>query len=129
MSLALLINVAVVSVSASVCSNPSITFKHKADCKNISLNSAAFLLKNALGKWSSKLYALSLLASGQSSTVTGTYAGQYIMQGFLDLKMKIWLRNLLTRCIAIAPSLVACIIGGSSGAGRLIIIASVIPTC
>ena len=71
------------------------------------------------------MYAVALLASGQSSTITGTYAGQYIMQGFLDLRMKKWLRNLLTRCIAITPSLVVAIIGGSKGAGRLIIIASV----
>ncbi|KAL0381691.1 UNVERIFIED_CONTAM: Metal transporter Nramp1 [Sesamum angustifolium] len=76
--------------------------------------------------WSSKLYAVSLLASGQSSTVTGTYAGQYIMQGFLEFNMKLWLRNLLTRCIVIAPSLVACIIGGPSAASKLIIIASMI---
>ncbi|XP_059439379.1 metal transporter Nramp7.2-like isoform X2 [Corylus avellana] len=119
--LAFLINVAVVSVTGSVCSDLNIFLENAAHCKNISLNSAAFLFKNAIGNWSSKLYAISLLASGQSSTVTGTYAGQYIMQGFLDLKMKVWLRNLLTRCIAIAPSLVACIIGGSQGAAKLII--------
>jgi len=47
------------------------------------------------------------------------------VQGFLDIRMKKWLRNLMTRCIAIAPSLVVSIIGGSNGAGRLIIIASV----
>ncbi|XP_058090802.1 metal transporter Nramp7.2-like isoform X2 [Magnolia sinica] len=123
---AFLINVAVVSVSGSICSEPNVSSQIKVACKNITLNSAAFLLKNVLGKWSSKVYAISLLASGQSSTVTGTYAGQYIMQGFLDIKMQPWLRNLLTRCIAIAPSLVASIIGGSSGAGRLIIIASMI---
>ncbi|KAL3524983.1 hypothetical protein ACH5RR_013355 [Cinchona calisaya] len=123
---AFLINVAVISVSGSVCSNPNISTESKKHCKNITLDSAAFLLKDALGKWSSQLYAISLLASGQSSTVTGTYAGQYIMQGFLDLRMKLWLRNLLTRFIAIAPSLVVCIIGGSAGAARLIIIASMI---
>uniref|UniRef100_A0A7N2LZH5 Uncharacterized protein n=1 Tax=Quercus lobata TaxID=97700 RepID=A0A7N2LZH5_QUELO len=104
--LAFLINVAVISVSGSVCSNPIISPENKAQCKNITLESAASLLKNALGNWSSKLYAISLLASGQSSTVTGTYAGQYIMQGFLDLKIEPWLRNLITRCIAITPSLV-----------------------
>lgn len=123
---ALVINVAVISVSGSVCSSPNISSESNRYCKNITLESASFLLKDALGKWSSKLYAVSLLASGQSSTVTGTYAGQYIMQGFLELKMKLWLRNLLTRCIAIAPSLVVCIIGGSSGAAKLIIIASMI---
>ncbi|XP_057500821.1 metal transporter Nramp7.2-like [Actinidia eriantha] len=124
--LAFLINVAVISVSGSVCSNPNLSSESKSHCDNITLDSAAFLLKNALGKWSSKLYAISLLASGQSSTVTGTYAGQYIMQGFINMKMKLWLRNLVTRCIAIAPSLVICIIGGPSGAAKLIIIASMI---
>ncbi|XP_043707957.1 metal transporter Nramp5-like isoform X2 [Telopea speciosissima] len=124
--LAFLINVAVVSVSGSVCSKPDLSFQNKAHCNNITLDSAAFLLKDGLGNWSSKLYALSLLASGQSSTVTGTYAGQYVMEGFLDLKMQVWSRNLLTRCIAIVPSLVASIVGGSSGAGSLIIFASLI---
>ncbi|KAI3414602.1 uncharacterized protein J3R85_016126, partial [Psidium guajava] len=81
---------------------------------------------NLLGRSSSTIYAIAVLASGQSSTITGTYAGQYIMQGFLDLKMKKWIRNLLTRCIAIAPSLIVSIIGGPSGAGRLIVIASMI---
>ncbi|XP_075501555.1 metal transporter Nramp7.2-like [Primulina tabacum] len=124
--IAFLINVAVISVTGSVCSNPNITLENKNHCNNITLDSASFLLKNALGKWSSKLYAVSLLASGQSSTVTGTYAGQYIMQGFLDLKMELWLRNLVTRCIVILPSLMVGIIGGASGAARLIIIASMI---
>ncbi|XVF59119.1 hypothetical protein PTKIN_Ptkin07bG0249600 [Pterospermum kingtungense] len=120
--LAFLINVAVISVTASVCFHP----ENRTDCKNITLDSAVSLLKNDLGEWSSKLYAISLLASGQSSTVTGTYAGQYIMQGFVDMKMEPWLRNLITRIIAIAPSLLACIIGGPSGAARLIIIASMV---
>ncbi|KAJ6709342.1 SOLUTE CARRIER PROTEIN FAMILY 11 MEMBER [Salix koriyanagi] len=83
-------------------------------------------VQNVLGKSSSKIYAIAVLASGQSSTITGTYAGQYIMQGFLELKMKTWTRNLVTRSIAITPSLIVSIIGGSTGAGRLIIIASMI---
>ncbi|OMO72971.1 Natural resistance-associated macrophage protein [Corchorus olitorius] len=123
---AFLINVAVVSVTGSVCFHPNISPENRTDCKNITLDSAVSLLKNALGEWSSKLYAISLLAAGQSSTVTGTYAGQYIMQGFLEMKMELWLRNLITRFIAITPSLLVCIIGGSSGAARLIIIASMI---
>ncbi|KAF3447018.1 hypothetical protein FNV43_RR12198 [Rhamnella rubrinervis] len=114
---ALLINIAVVSVSGTVCTNR---------CKDLTLNSASFLLQNVLGRSSKIIYAIALLASGQSSTITGTYAGQYIMQGFLDLKMKKWTRNLMTRCIAITPSLIVSIIGGPSGAGRLIIIASMI---
>ncbi|KAF5444735.1 hypothetical protein F2P56_033843 [Juglans regia] len=123
---AFLINVAVVSVSGAVCSDNSLTDDDADRCSDLNLNSASFLLKNVLGRSSSTIYAIALLASGQSSTITGTYAGQFIMQGFLDLKMKTWARNLMTRCIAITPSLVVSIIGGSSGAGRLIIIASMI---
>ncbi|KAI6689423.1 hypothetical protein NL676_026251 [Syzygium grande] len=124
--MAFLINVAVVSVSGTVCSSNNLSSEIASRCGDLTLNSAAFLLKNVLGRSSSTVYAIALLASGQSSTITGTYAGQYIMQGFLELKMKQWKRNLLTRCIAITPSLIVSIIGGSSGAGRLIIIASMI---
>lgn len=49
----------------------------------------------------------------------------FVFQGFLDLKMKSWLRNLITRLVAFTPSLIVSIIGGSAGAGKLIIIASV----
>ncbi|XP_044511310.1 metal transporter Nramp5-like isoform X1 [Mangifera indica] len=123
---AFLINVAVVSVSGTVCSAPNLSDDTKNQCSDITLNSASFMLKNVLGKSSSIVYAIALLASGQSSTITGTYAGQFIMQGFLDMKMRKWLRNLMTRCIAITPSLIVSIIGGPQGAGRLIIIASMI---
>ncbi|XVF36964.1 hypothetical protein REPUB_Repub19eG0104000 [Reevesia pubescens] len=123
---AFLINVAVVSVSGTVCAADNLSGDNQDRCSNINLNSASFLLQNVLGKSSSILYGIALLASGQSSTITGTYAGQFIMQGFLDLKMKKWLRNLMTRCIAITPSLIVSIISGSQGAGRLIIIASII---
>ncbi|PPR80879.1 hypothetical protein GOBAR_AA39834 [Gossypium barbadense] len=123
---AFLINVAVVSVSGAVCSINNLSSDDHHRCNDLNLNSASFLLQNVLGKSSSTLYAIALLASGQSSTITGTYAGQFIMQGFLNLKMKKWVRNLMTRCIAITPSLIVSIIGGSQGAGRLIIIASII---
>ncbi|XP_039065538.1 metal transporter Nramp5-like [Hibiscus syriacus] len=123
---AFLINVAVVSVSGTVCAEDNISGDNRNRCNDLNLNSASFLLQNVLGKSSKALYGVALLASGQSSTITGTYAGQFIMQGFLNLKMKKWLRNLMTRCIAITPSLIVSIIGGSQGAGRLIIIASMI---
>lgn len=123
---AFLINVAIISVSAAVCSADNLSKENTDICQDLTLNSASFLLKNVLGKSSSTVYAIALLASGQSSTITGTYAGQFIMQGFLDLKMRKWLRNLVTRCIAITPSLIVSIVGGSHAAGRLIIIASMI---
>ncbi|KAJ4757083.1 Nramp metal transporter [Rhynchospora pubera] len=123
---ALLINIAVISVSGTVCASNNLSLTNAAQCKDLTLNSAPFLLKNILGKSSSVVYAIALLASGQSSTITGTYAGQYVMEGFLDIKLKKWQQNLLTRSIAITPSLAVSIIGGSAGAGRLIIIASMI---
>ncbi|KAK6246254.1 NRAMP family - like 6 [Theobroma cacao] len=123
---AFLINVAVVSVTGTVCVADNLSSEDQDRCSNLTLNSASFMLQNVLGKSSSTLYAVALLASGQSSSITGTYAGQFIMQGFLDLKMKKWVRNLMTRSIAITPSLIVSIIGGSQGAGRLIIIASMI---
>ncbi|XP_043720718.1 metal transporter Nramp5-like [Telopea speciosissima] len=123
---AFLINVAVVSVSGTVCFANNLSQENLDQCNNLTLNSASFLLKNVLGKSSSTIYAIALLASGQSSTITGTYAGQFVMQGFLDIKMKKWMRNLMTRTIAITPSLIVSIIGGSAGAGRLIIISSMI---
>ncbi|XP_073314668.1 metal transporter Nramp7.2-like [Primulina huaijiensis] len=124
--IAFLINVAIISVSGTVCSADDLSQDNADICQDLTLNSASFLLKNVLGKSSSTVYAMALLASGQSSTITGTYAGQFIMQGFLDLKMRKWLRNLVTRCIAITPSLIVSIVGGSHAAGRLIIIASMI---
>ncbi|XP_014500139.1 metal transporter Nramp5 [Vigna radiata var. radiata] len=123
---AFLINVAMVSVSGTVCAADNLSAASADQCSDLTLNSASFLLKNVLGRSSSTIYAIALLASGQSSAITGTYAGQYIMQGFLDMRMKTWIRNFMTRCIAITPSLIVSIIGGSQGAGRLIIIASMI---
>ncbi|KAF8413471.1 hypothetical protein HHK36_001458 [Tetracentron sinense] len=124
--LAFLINVSVISVSGAVCNSSNLKPEDQMNCNDLDLNKASFLLKNVLGSWSSKFFAIALLASGQSSTITGTYAGQYVMQGFLDLRLRPWIRNFLTRCLAIVPSIAVAIIGGSSGAGKLIIIASMI---
>ncbi|PKA52275.1 Metal transporter Nramp3 [Apostasia shenzhenica] len=126
LTVAFLINVSIISLTGAVCSSPNLSSDDKMKCDDLDLNKASFLLKNVLGKWSSKLFGIALLASGQSSTITGTYAGQYVMQGFLDLRITPWKRNLLTRSLAIIPSLIVAVIGGSAGAGKLIIIASMI---
>nr|KYP50017.1 Metal transporter Nramp6 [Cajanus cajan] len=126
LAVAFLINISVISVSGAVCNSSNLSAEDQNNCQDLDLNKASFLLRNVLGKWNSKLFAIALLASGQSSTITGTYAGQYVMQGFLDFRLKSWIRNLLTRCIAIVPSLIVALIGGSAGAGKLIIIASMI---
>ncbi|XP_043688024.1 metal transporter Nramp6-like isoform X1 [Telopea speciosissima] len=126
LTIAFLINVSVISVSGAVCNSENLSQEDQTGCKNLDLNKASFLLRNVLGSFSSKLFAVALLASGQSSTITGTYAGQFVMQGFLHLRLRPWVRNFLTRCLAIVPSLIVSIIGGSAGAGKLIIIASMI---
>ncbi|KVH94766.1 Natural resistance-associated macrophage protein [Cynara cardunculus var. scolymus] len=77
---AFLINVSIIAVSGTVCSAENLPSADFERCSDLSLDSASFLLKNVLGKSSSTLYAIALLASGQSSTITGTYAGQFIMQ-------------------------------------------------
>ncbi|KAK7836463.1 metal transporter nramp1, partial [Quercus suber] len=123
---AFFINIAIISVSGTICSANNMSDDIANQCNNLNLDSAPFLLKNVLGRSSSTIYGIALLASGQSSSITSTYSGQFIMQGFLDLKMRKWIRNLMTRCIAIAPSLIVSIIGGSKGAAKLIIISTMV---
>ncbi|GBG68517.1 hypothetical protein CBR_g3061 [Chara braunii] len=124
--LAFVINVSVISVSGAICHSANLSAADGLKCEHLHLYETPLLLRNTLGAWSDKIFALALLASGQTSTVTGTFAGQYVMQGFLDLRMQPFARNLLTRSVAIVPSLVVVFIGGSHGAGRLIIASSII---
>lgn len=72
------------------------------------------------------LFAVALLASGQNSTLTGTLAGQIVMEGFLNIKLKPWLRRLITRGIAIVPALIVAIIYGEKGTMSLLVLSQVI---
>ncbi|XP_034927415.1 metal transporter Nramp6.2 isoform X2 [Populus alba] len=92
---AFLINVSIVSVSGTVCLAENLSPENADQCGDLTLKGASFLLKNALGKSSSTIYAIALLASGQSSTITGTYAGQYIMQMILSFELPFALIPLL----------------------------------
>ncbi|XP_022723909.1 metal transporter Nramp1 isoform X2 [Durio zibethinus] len=92
---AFLINVSVISVSGAVCNSSNLNPEDQASCEDLDLNKASFLLSNVLGNWSSKLFAIALLASGQSSTITGTYAGQYVMQMILSFELPFALIPLL----------------------------------
>jgi manganese transport protein len=74
----------------------------------------------------SAVFALALLASGQNSTLTGTLAGQIVMEGFLDLRIRPWLRRLITRAIAIVPAAVVAIFYGESGTAKLLVFSQVI---
>jgi manganese transport protein len=68
------------------------------------------------------VFALALLASGQNSTLTGTLAGQIVMEGFLDLRLRPWMRRLITRSIAIVPAAVVSVLYGASGTARLLVL-------
>ncbi len=71
-------------------------------------------------------FAVALLASGQSSTITGTLAGQTVMEGYLNLRIRPWLRRLLTRLMAVFPTLVAISYLGEQSTGRLLVFSQVL---
>jgi manganese transport protein len=81
------------------------------------------LLKTGLA---STLFALALLCSGQNATLTGTLAGQIVMEGFLNIRLRPWLRRLITRLVAIIPALITVILYGERGTGKLIVLSQVI---
>jgi manganese transport protein len=85
------------------------------------------LLSPVLGaSLASTIFACALLASGQNSTLTGTLAGQIVMEGFLDIRLKPWLRRLITRAIAIIPAVLVIAIAGESKVTWLIILSQVV---
>src|SRR5690606_22635875 len=71
-------------------------------------------------------FAVALLASGQNSTLTGTLAGQIVMEGFLNIRLKPWLRRLITRLIAVVPALIVTILYGEKGTMDLLVLSQVI---
>ena len=85
------------------------------------------LLEPMLGsKWAPTLFAIALIASGQSSTVTGTLAGQIVMEGYLHLRINPLIRRLMTRLIAIVPAVLVILINGEENIDRLLIFSQVI---
>ncbi|CAN5815205.1 Nramp family divalent metal transporter [soil metagenome] len=74
----------------------------------------------------SALFAVALLCSGQNATLTGTLAGQIVMEGFLNIRLRPWLRRLITRLIAIIPAIIVVLLYGEAGTGPLLILSQVI---
>ncbi|HWY38543.1 MAG TPA: Nramp family divalent metal transporter, partial [Bacteroidia bacterium] len=72
------------------------------------------------------LFAIALIAAGQSSTVTGTLAGQIIMEGHLQLRIQPWMRRLITRMLAIIPALITCLVLGEGATGKLLVLSQFI---
>jgi manganese transport protein len=119
LSFALFINAAILIVAAA-------TFHRSGNTQVAEIQDAYKLLTPLLGAGASTMFALALLASGQNSTLTGTLAGQIVMEGFLNLRIRPWLRRLITRGIAIVPAAVTAIFYGESGTAQLLVFSQVI---
>ncbi len=120
LSIALFINAAILIFAAA-------TFYRTGNTQVAEIQDAYQLLSPLLGVGvASTVFALALLASGQNSTLTGTLAGQIVMEGFLNIRLRPWLRRLITRGIAIVPAAITAILYGESGTARLLILSQVI---
>jgi manganese transport protein len=117
---ALFVNAAILIVSAA-------TFHRSGHTEVAEIGQAYQLLTPLLGvTGASTLFALALLASGQNSTLTGTLAGQIVMEGFLNIRLRPWLRRLITRLVAIVPAVIVTFYYGESGTAKLLILSQVI---
>jgi manganese transport protein len=120
LSFALFINAAILIVAAA-------TFHRMGETNVAEIQDAYRLLTPLLGvTGASAVFAFALLASGQNSTLTGTLAGQIVMEGFLNIRIRPWLRRLITRLIAIVPAAFTAIFFGEHGTAQLLILSQVI---
>jgi len=119
LSFALFINAAILIIAAA-------TFHTSGHSQVGEIQDAYKLLTPLLGAGASTAFALALLASGQNSTITGTLAGQIVMEGFLNIRLRPWLRRLITRMIAIVPAVIVSFIYGESGTAQLLVFSQVI---
>ena len=119
LSFALFINAAILIVAAA-------TFNRSGRTGVAEIQDAYQLLTPLLGAGASTVFALALLASGLNSPLTGTLAGQIVMEGFLNIRLRPWLRRLITRGIAIVPAATVAILYGEHGTAKLLILSQVI---
>src|SRR5215212_5072906 len=119
LSLAFFVNASILIIAAA-------TFHTTGHSEVAEIQDAHKLLTPLLGAGASTAFALALLASGQNSTLTGTLAGQIVMEGFLNIRLRPWLRRLITRLIAIVPAAIVAIFYGASGTAKLLILSQVI---
>jgi manganese transport protein len=119
LTFALFINAAILIVAAA-------SFHTTGNTEVAEIQDAYQLLTPLLGAGASTVFAIALLASGQNSTLTGTLAGQIVMEGFLNIRLRPWLRRLITRAIAIVPAAITAILYGESGTAQLLVFSQVI---
>jgi len=114
-------------VNAAILVTAAAAFHRSGHYEVADISDAHKLLAPVLGAGAaSAVFAVALLASGQNSTLTGTLAGQIVMEGFLDIKLKPWLRRLITRSIAVVPALIVTLLYGEKGTGELLVLSQVI---
>jgi manganese transport protein len=114
-------------INAAILILAAATFHQSGHQDVADIGDAYRLLTPLLGTTiASTLFAVALLASGQNSTITGTLAGQIVMEGFLNIRLPAWLRRLITRLIAIIPAVIVTVLYGERGAGSLLILSQVI---
>ena len=117
---ALFINAAILVMAAA-------TFHGTGHQDVADISDAYKLLSPLLGTtMASTLFAVALLCSGQNATLTGTLAGQIVMEGFINLRLRPWLRRLITRLIAIIPAVIVVYLYGERGSGALLVLSQVI---
>ncbi|WP_348265054.1 Nramp family divalent metal transporter [Telmatobacter sp. DSM 110680] len=120
LTVALFVNAAILIVAAAV-------FHRSGHFEVAAIEDAYKLLSPLVGAgFASTLFAVALLASGQNSSITGTLAGQIVMEGFIHLKVSPWLRRLITRSLAIIPTIIVVAINGERGTEKLLILSQVI---
>ncbi|MEB0110963.1 Nramp family divalent metal transporter [Variovorax sp. RTB1] len=120
LSLALLVNAAIMVLAASA-------FNSSGHREVSDIGDAYRLIEPIVGSaFAATLFGIALLASGQSSTFTGTIAGQIIMEGFLDLKIPCWQRRLITRGLALVPAFIGVWWFGESGVGKMLVLSQVV---
>ena len=117
---ALFINAAILIVAAA-------TFHTRGHHAVTEIQQAHQMLSPLLGvSVASSLFAIALLASGQNSTLTGTLAGQIVMEGFLNIRLRPWLRRLITRLLAVIPAMICILLYGDAGVTRLLVLSQVV---
>jgi len=120
LTVALFVNAAILIVAAAA-------FHRSGHFEVAAIEDAYRLLSPLVGAaGASTLFAVALLASGQNSSITGTLAGQVVMEGFVHLRVAPWLRRLITRSIAIIPTIVVVALRGEHGTEKLLLISQVI---
>ncbi|HZO89781.1 MAG TPA: Nramp family divalent metal transporter [Chthonomonadaceae bacterium] len=118
LSAAFFVNAAILVLAAAVFHRTGIVVEE--------LQQAHSLLAPLLGGSAATLFAVALLASGQSSTITGTLAGQIVMEGFLNIRIKPWLRRLITRSLAVVPAIFMISARGGKGTVELLVLSQVV---